>query len=94
MTHTDSSSDPAEVQRNEPEEVRIATAERVKAEVDAHPTYSLICFVGQERVFYAPDTEARMPGHIYSENGKSEYGISKTCEYHFDNMFKEDDYEQ
>lgn len=38
----------------------------------------------KEVVFYAPWEEALIPGHIYSRDGMTEYGISGTCEYHFD----------
>lgn len=47
------------------------------------------CFIGKEVVFYYPDTEARDPGHIYSQDGLAEYKISQTCEYHFDQIARE-----
>lgn len=45
-----------------------------------------ICILSDEKevVFQVPWHEALIPGHIYSEEGMAEYGISKTCEYHFD----------
>lgn len=46
------------------------------------------CISG-EAVFYAPDTEARIPGHIYSEIGVQEFRISHCCEYHFDKDMQE-----
>lgn len=47
---------------------------------------SKICMFSEEKevVFYAEWTEALIPGHIYSREGIKEYGISGTCEYHFD----------
>lgn len=48
------------------------------------------CIYG-EAVFYRPDNSAFGPGHIYSETGRAEFRISKCCEYHFDEMFKEED---
>ena len=41
--------------------------------------------------FYAPDSIARRPGHIYSQAGKREFKISQLCEFCFDAMFSEED---
>lgn len=41
-----------------------------------------------EAVFLAYDTQARLPGHIYSAEGEKEFHISSACEYHFDKWFK------
>lgn len=40
-----------------------------------------------EAVFFLADDEARVPGHIYSSIGRSEFNISMLCEYHFDKFF-------
>lgn len=48
------------------------------------------CIEG-EVVFFLKFFEALIPGHIYSNAGIDEYHISRTCEYHFDDWFKEDD---
>lgn len=51
--------------------------------------YSLKCIQG-EKVFYIPDSEARIEGHIYSEEGRSEFAISGACEFHFDKWFSDE----
>lgn len=48
------------------------------------------CIYG-EPVFFEEDYKARREGHIYSKAGVDEYRISQCCEYHFDQMFAEDD---
>ena len=50
------------------------------------------CIAGGEAVFYYPASCAAMPGHIYSEDGRTEWKISGLCEYHFDEctIFVED----
>jgi len=47
-----------------------------------------------EGVFYAPWKEGLIPGHIYSPAGEREFGISGYCEYHFDEITKEPDYNE
>lgn len=44
-----------------------------------------------EVIFFAEDTEAFGPGHIYSRDGLAEFRISRLCEYHFDEAFAEDE---
>lgn len=41
-------------------------------------------------VFLAYDTEARIKGHIYSDEGKSEINITGICEYCFDELFDDE----
>lgn len=53
-------------------------------------TYQTRCFMG-EKIYYVPTDKAYAPGHIYSEAGIDEYHISKCCEWHFDQFFKEDE---
>lgn len=52
--------------------------------------YDHRCMEG-EAVFYYPHTKGLVPGHIYSELGLDEYGISKSCEYHFDEWCSDDE---
>lgn len=59
--------------------------------VEADESYDLRCIIGGEKVFLAEDTQARMPGHIYSAAGHSEYALSGCCEHHFDAMFAGED---
>lgn len=56
----------------------------------ADDEYQNRCFYG-EKVFYSPADRAYAPGHIYSEAGVREHRISQCCEWHFDQLFKEDD---
>lgn len=65
-------------------------AEKMAAEAASNERYTKTCIFG-EKVFFNPDSEARVPGHIYSGSGMSEYQISKCCEFHFDTMFAEDE---
>lgn len=46
------------------------------------------CIYGEPVFIYYYD-KALVPGHIYSEAGRHEYGISRCCEFHFDEMSKE-----
>ncbi len=48
------------------------------------------CLFG-EAVFWLPADTAVRPGHIYSEDGRAEFKISQCCEFHFDEMFPDDD---
>ena len=41
------------------------------------------CAMGGEGVFFIEHSKALVPGHICSELGKAEYGITQLCEYHF-----------
>jgi hypothetical protein len=52
--------------------------------------YSSVCNRG-EPVFYYDFPYGLIPGHIYSDLGREEFGITAYCEYHFDEMFKETD---
>ena len=65
----------------------------IPAKADDAEDYTLRCFVGKEKVFYFEYPKALLPGHIYSHAGKDEYEISQTCEYHFDEMFGDDEAE-
>ena len=56
----------------------------------ANGSYVNKCLYG-EAVYYVGNDKALKPGHIYSENGISEYKISRCCEFHFDEMFREED---
>jgi hypothetical protein len=68
------------------------TVMKAKAQAELDATYTTRCIRG-EKVFYYPDTEARVPGHIYSERGVDEFHISRCCEFHFDKMFPAEDEE-
>ena len=56
----------------------------------ADGTYLSKCIYG-EAVYYVENDKGLKPGHIYSKDGMAEYKISRCCEFHFDEMFKEDD---
>lgn len=59
--------------------------------VEEDEEYQLRCVLG-EKVFYSSDHVARMPGHIYSAEGRREFlDISHLCEFHFDEITKEPD---
>jgi predicted RNase H-like HicB family nuclease len=58
------------------------------AEEDENYTYK--CIEG-EKVFYYDWPRGLMPGHIYSETGMDEFRISRACEFHFDEWFKEEE---
>lgn len=60
------------------------------AEAENLGTYTSKCISG-EVVFFVAGDYAVMPGHIYSQSGVDEFGISKACEYHFDSWFKEEE---
>jgi hypothetical protein len=62
-------------------------ASRAQAELDAG-TYTNVCIDG-EPVFFFEYDRGLIPGHIYSSLGLSEYRISKSCEFHFDEWTKE-----
>ena len=66
-----------------PEAIRIANAQQMKENAEANDDYQNRCIMG-EKVFFSKDTKGRFPGHIYSDLGISEFGISQMCEYHFD----------
>jgi hypothetical protein len=51
---------------------------------------SALCREGEHIVFFLAD-KAYGPGHIYSEAGAGEFGITKWCEWHFDSFTPEDD---
>lgn len=52
--------------------------------------YTHRCIAG-EKVFYYDWPHGLIPGHIYSETGMDEFKISRSCEYHFDFWFKEEE---
>lgn len=68
------------------DELQAALAKSI--ENKQHPSR---CFICKQPVFWFEDTVARIEGHIYSEAGRREFGISHTCEYCFDDLFKEMD---
>jgi hypothetical protein len=69
----------------------IKECERLQDLVTKSEHYTLKCIEGGEYVFYYGYEKALIPGHIYSEDGLNEYHISRCCEYHFDEMFAEDE---
>lgn len=52
--------------------------------------YHAFCLHG-EPVFFFEHSHALAPGHIYSAKGVDEFKISRFCEYHFDEAFKEEE---
>lgn len=62
----------------------------MKAQAENDESYQQRCIMG-EKIFYYPSAEAYVAGHIYSTDGISEFRISRSCEFHFDKWFKEDD---
>ena len=69
---------------------KVRYMESKSAEAAKLGTYASRCVNG-EPVFFVEADKAYRPGHIYSQAGVDEYGISKACEYHFDNWFAEDE---
>lgn len=63
-----------------------AAYEYTKYRADREDSYTTRCIQG-EKIIHLPDTEARGPGHIYSEDGLQEFRISRCCEFHFDKWF-------
>lgn len=53
-------------------------------------TYQTRCFYG-EKAFFAAADRAYVPGHIYSEAGVKELRISQCCEWHFDQLFEDEE---
>jgi hypothetical protein len=74
----------------ETEQDKIRECEVTRDLAEKDEKYILRCIFG-EKVFYVEDTKSRMPGHCYSKEGVLEIRISGCCEYHFDEMFAEDD---
>ena len=68
--------------------------QQIKERANADENYSSRCLHCEEKVFFVEHTHALVPGHIYSNLGASEFRISQSCEYCFDDFTKEpDDYE-
>jgi hypothetical protein len=59
-------------------------ANMMRLETEKQPSYDLRCIFCQHKVFMVEDEIARMEGHIYSDAGKAEYGMTRICEYCFD----------
>lgn len=70
-----------------------AECEKMAEKAAFDDNYQAKCLYG-EKVFYYDYPKALVPGHIYSHAGKDEFGISRCCEYHFDEMFGNDDEEE
>lgn len=64
------------------DEDKLARAQFMKIMSEDAEEYQERCIEG-EKVFYCPDTEARMPGHITSRAGMDEYCNSRLCEFHY-----------
>jgi len=69
---------------------KVRYMEAKAAEAAALGNYVSKCVSG-EPVFFVEADRAYRPGHIYSQLGVDEYGISSACEYHFDNWFAEEE---
>lgn len=82
------SGEPTTPDTHDEERARIAQETRDKAEADYH--YQNRCIYG-EKVFFVEDTVGRLPGHIYSHDGVTEHRMSGCCEYHFDEMFAQEE---
>lgn len=76
------------VQHEQFERRYLADSQKMKDAAEAREDYVLRCFKG-EKVFFNAGEYAVLPGHIYSEAGRREFSISNCCEYHFDQMFDE-----
>ncbi len=72
------------------EEVEKMAAEAKQIYAEQGTAGTGLCIEG-EPVFYLETDQALAPGHIYSQKGVDEYHISKACEFHFDEWFKEED---
>jgi hypothetical protein len=67
----------------------VERAEFMRKQAEDNKEYELRCVLG-EKVFYSEDDTARMPGHIYSPEGKEEFTrLSHLCEFHFDEYTQE-----
>ncbi len=62
---------------------------RMKAAQDS--MYQVRCKRCAQKVFFVEHTEAKVEGHIYSDLGVAEFGISRLCEYCFDLITMEPD---
>lgn len=69
-----------------------ALAERYQKMVENGTFYGVYCIEGEPMFLLLGDYAVR-PGHVYSKAGVDEVSISGVCEYHFDNLFPEDDEE-
>ena len=66
----------------------LAACQHTAAIAEMDEDYTLVCMQG-EKVYYIPDIQARMAGHIYSSLGYDEFKISRFCEFHFDELATE-----
>ena len=66
------------------------TIKDLKARAEADEGYTIRCIYG-EKVFYQQAEQAWLEGHIYSHAGMDEFKISRCCEFHFDQMFPEEE---
>lgn len=69
----------------------LTEAARLSEEANGPDGYGPICLHCKRRVFWLPGPYALVPGHIYSEDGIREAGITRICEFCFDTMFQEDE---
>lgn len=67
--------------------------EALKQRADADESYGLRCINCKELVVFLEHREALGEGHIYSPAGRSEYGISRMCEYCFDVVTDEENFD-
>lgn len=65
--------------------------EELKRRANNDETYTNRCINCKEKVVWVEADHGVAPGHIYSAAGRDEYGISRCCEYCFDELFKEDE---
>lgn len=72
------------------EAVERAAAVSMQAQAEADETYQNRCVEG-EKIFWSPSEKAYLPGQVYSLAGLDEFKISRCCEYHFDEWFKEEE---
>lgn len=73
--------DPAKAQRREPRPM------------SEHAERGRRCVFCGETIYYKPADKAEGKGHVYSEAGKREVGITGICEYCFDETTTFDDEE-
>lgn len=53
-------------------------------EANANPSYTLTCRNCKHKVIYVEYVKALAKGHIYSDAGRKEFGITQFCEFCFD----------
>lgn len=78
---------------SQPYENAMVQYQQLIAEAEANERYQNRCTFCKKKVVYIPFREAVGEGHIYSDAGRDEFGITRLCEWCFDKVTKEPEIE-